>query len=279
MEDKKFFDFILKSDDRIDTAFTTFDTVEYIWSVKIKIKPPFQTCSVKLDISKIELEDSPTAESHYKILIARTIDEAIAKFSHYVIKQYEIVQLEKQKAELEKLNTQLEKAIVKEEKIKSGLLQGTWGNIDSVTVDSIYESVKFNENKYQQYLETYGLNKQKSNNMAFGKKTGKSNLSDILEKLYQKAIKSEIQPPKAKNYTTHSKGGFDQGVVDELAKIFPALKTEYVNCPLLVSDGCSFTNTIGDVIVHVNDQHEWTREAIADWLETLKVKLEVKEGK
>lgn len=36
--------------------------------------------------------------------------------------------------------------------------------------------------------------------------------------------------------------------------------------------------TIRDVIIHLNDIHRWTREQIADWLETLDVDLRFKSG-
>lgn len=39
------------------------------------------------------------------------------------------------------------------------------------------------------------------------------------------------------------------------------------------------SNWLIDIIVDLNDRHKWTREAIADWLETLDIDLTFKEKK
>lgn len=58
-----------------------------------------------------------------------------------------------------------------------------------------------------------------------------------------------------------------------MSEAFPGLQ-EVVNCPC----DCLGTATIYYLIQHLNDTHEeWTRERIADWLETLDVKLEMKQ--
>lgn len=44
------------------------------------------------------------------------------------------------------------------------------------------------------------------------------------------------------------------------------------SCPWYGTDQCSVAWEVGrlvDVIIHLNDNHRWTREAIADWLDTL----------
>lgn len=56
---------------------------------------------------------------------------------------------------------------------------------------------------------------------------------------------------------------------ETLAGLFPGLD-HMLDCPACDdTTGWSLTNTI----IHLNDDHEWTRERIADWLETLPVDL------
>jgi hypothetical protein len=54
---------------------------------------------------------------------------------------------------------------------------------------------------------------------------------------------------------------------DDLTRAtFPILKTKGVGCPMCGHDdglGLAF------VISHLNDRHRWTREQIADWVETV----------
>jgi hypothetical protein len=54
-------------------------------------------------------------------------------------------------------------------------------------------------------------------------------------------------------------------------KTFPALRTPVAKCPW-----CSFTDLddVRDAIVHLNDFHMWTRERIADWVDTVERSLE-----
>ena len=62
-------------------------------------------------------------------------------------------------------------------------------------------------------------------------------------------------------------------VVSQLADIVPSLTTHIAHCP--VPDYC-ITGSVAELIQHLNDWHTWTREAIADWLDTLDVDLTVK---
>lgn len=53
---------------------------------------------------------------------------------------------------------------------------------------------------------------------------------------------------------------------DQICRLFPVLRyleAAEVRCPV-----CGVHSTM-TVITHLNDQHRWTREAIADWVETL----------
>lgn len=54
-----------------------------------------------------------------------------------------------------------------------------------------------------------------------------------------------------------------------LTRLLPALRT-HTHCP---GDDCQMTGEIQAMIIHLNDRHHWTRETIADWLETLDADL------
>lgn len=46
---------------------------------------------------------------------------------------------------------------------------------------------------------------------------------------------------------------------------FPVLNTPDVGCPV-----CGFIEqNLGFIVWHLNDSHRWTRERIADWIETI----------
>ena len=62
-----------------------------------------------------------------------------------------------------------------------------------------------------------------------------------------------------------------------LAKMCPALEsTENIRaCP----SGCSYSEVIGGLIIHLNDHHHWTREHIAVWLRELNIDLTVRPEK
>src|ERR1035437_6389083 len=66
----------------------------------------------------------------------------------------------------------------------------------------------------------------------------------------------------------------------ELNQLIPNLATQ-VTCPLGGDDanmttnvsGCYQPNSIAKMVIHLNDGHEWSRESIADWLESLDIDL------
>lgn len=58
-------------------------------------------------------------------------------------------------------------------------------------------------------------------------------------------------------------------VADELAALIPAMAS-YVTCPACKHEARS---PLRERIVHLNDDHQWTREAVADWLDTLDLDL------
>src|SRR5688572_14543061 len=51
-----------------------------------------------------------------------------------------------------------------------------------------------------------------------------------------------------------------------LAEVFPIIPTLFHPCPAC---GLNFWIAAGIVITHLNDTHRWTREQIADWVETI----------
>ena len=65
-------------------------------------------------------------------------------------------------------------------------------------------------------------------------------------------------------------------VVSQLSEIVPALATHIIQCPKCAYLGVARSDTLAKLIPHLNDHHKWTREAIADWLDTLDVDLTVK---
>lgn len=66
-----------------------------------------------------------------------------------------------------------------------------------------------------------------------------------------------------------------QANYDKVDAAFPYLLETFPGCPL--GDDCESeiepTYDLSDLVVHLNDQHEWTRERIADWLEIQEEKL------
>lgn len=73
------------------------------------------------------------------------------------------------------------------------------------------------------------------------------------------------------NPTTNNWNSSD--VIAPLTKAIPKLGTP-CQCPH-ISDNkqCLLEGDIMFTVIHLNDQHGWTREEIADWLETLDVDL------
>jgi hypothetical protein len=68
--------------------------------------------------------------------------------------------------------------------------------------------------------------------------------------------------------------GFRGSVVqDSLKNVLPCLY-EQVKCP---DHGCTVGSNMANMIIHLNDDHLWTREAIADWAESLDIDISVKE--
>jgi hypothetical protein len=58
--------------------------------------------------------------------------------------------------------------------------------------------------------------------------------------------------------------------VGAMADLIPDVR-ETVGCP-----GCNHKDPVYEMIQHVNDHHRWSREKIADWIETLELDLTFK---
>lgn len=69
--------------------------------------------------------------------------------------------------------------------------------------------------------------------------------------------------------------------VHDLPHLFPVLRKEGIKCPVKECERNAYQQhavlaDLWNVIIHLNDEHNWRREDVADWLETLDVNLEIK---
>lgn len=60
-------------------------------------------------------------------------------------------------------------------------------------------------------------------------------------------------------------------MVADLSLIFPAILASS-QCPV-PDEGCGGDDDIWSLVVHLNDFHKWSREKVADWLDTLNMDL------
>ena len=79
----------------------------------------------------------------------------------------------------------------------------------------------------------------------------------------------------------HGIGEHSIPVIADLSKLFPSLRSMVMHCPYDGSLACGscphiYPMALSHIIVHLNDSHKWSRERIADWLETLPVDLTLK---
>lgn len=58
-----------------------------------------------------------------------------------------------------------------------------------------------------------------------------------------------------------------------LAEAIPGFADARAECPCSCYSLAPTKSTLANCIVHLNDSHEWTRERIADWLDTLDLDL------
>lgn len=69
-----------------------------------------------------------------------------------------------------------------------------------------------------------------------------------------------------------SERALSMGCFEDLTQLYSYLKS-IGTCPVPECKELSSGTIIGRVVTHLNDEHLWTREAIADWLETEEEKL------
>lgn len=62
----------------------------------------------------------------------------------------------------------------------------------------------------------------------------------------------------------------------QLAKVCPALKTVKTFCPVCDRSRGYYPLSLSSLIQELNDGHQWTREQIADFLESLNVDLTIR---
>lgn len=77
--------------------------------------------------------------------------------------------------------------------------------------------------------------------------------------------------------TTTSTSGYGTGssILKQLRQVFGDIFSELVSCP---SCEGSYIISLGEMIQHLNDSpHNWSRESIADWIETLDIDINAKE--
>lgn len=97
------------------------------------------------------------------------------------------------------------------------------------------------------------------------------NLKVALEQAIK--LKEEIKKQKYELATKTYKGFNGSKVQDDLREVLPCLY-QTVKCPACKKN---YTAVMSEIIIHLNDEHDWTREAIADWSESLDIDISVKE--
>lgn len=60
---------------------------------------------------------------------------------------------------------------------------------------------------------------------------------------------------------------------DDLRERWPLIASAPPPCPACPEDPLRFCEEFGDVVWHLNDEHAWTREQIADWVATIEAGL------
>jgi hypothetical protein len=111
----------------------------------------------------------------------------------------------------------------------------------------------------------------------------KSEFMALFSKEFDKAIESVvIDKPKSTWDYVPPQPSYDaswgSGVDGDLAELCPALLRHRVVCPVadcLYYEYAKYPNRLTSVIQHLNDGHKYTREEIADWLETLDVDIQL----
>lgn len=89
------------------------------------------------------------------------------------------------------------------------------------------------------------------------------------------AAKEQLFPSDLYTGTSTKAYGTGSSIVAQLKKVFGDILDKRVPCPACND---TYVMTLGDMIQHLNDSpHNWLRENIADWLETLDIDINAKE--
>lgn len=95
------------------------------------------------------------------------------------------------------------------------------------------------------------------------------------------AIRAGAQKhPQAFNVMYHRHGGtrvtascaLGAAAMGGLNLLDKRLRVKFARCPVCV-DARLFSGSLADIIMHLNDQHHLTREAIADWVATVEPEI------
>lgn len=71
-------------------------------------------------------------------------------------------------------------------------------------------------------------------------------------------------------------GTTGSNVLKTLAGVFPGLDGATAKSPCKCEVAKAGLVNLGQVVIHLNDTHQWTRDRIADWLDTLDIDLSAK---
>lgn len=92
--------------------------------------------------------------------------------------------------------------------------------------------------------------------------------------LMKEATKLAAETWLSKAPSKTQEGPHNQQLVTRLADRIPGMQ-EHLKCPASAEHAAQ---DVMSLVIHLNDVHRWTREAIADWLDTVDVDLTVQEA-
>lgn len=89
--------------------------------------------------------------------------------------------------------------------------------------------------------------------------------------LWEQNLNLQLRATCALGAAYHAAGIVRHGCVDvrDAEATFPIMARE-VECP----GGCGRVENCGDTVAHLNDDHRWSREQIADWVATIEAREE-----
>lgn len=126
--------------------------------------------------------------------------------------------------------------------------------------------------KSQHNLELSKFYDDKNVDVASGDIIGRLDMPDMTEELDEGTLRTAcawmtIDITRAGIVVEDSE--YTIQMMKSLKRSFPVLE-QYANCPI-----CLMPEPLYSLIMHLNDLHEWTRNEIADYLESLDAELEI----